>query len=378
MKRKFMRITFLTPGYIWGPSGGIRVVYEYANRLVARGHEVAVVHPRKLKYPPPAADSSANVWLREKVRNFRTLLRPIPIINWQPIDNRVDMQFVPSSGSRHLPDSDVIFATGWTTVQSVLELPPSKGEKCYMIQGYESYHAPKELVDATWRAPLHKMVIAKWLVNLGKELGGSDVSYIPNAIDHTRYRLTQPIEGRARRICMLFSTTQIKGSADGLEALRIVREKYPDLKVTLFGVSRPQDSIPRWAEYHRDPAQEFLINEIYNKSSIYVAPSWTEGSPLPPVEAACCGCAVVATNIGGYTEHIENGVTGLLSPVKDPVALAENICLLLGNEEMRVRLAKTCKQVVSQLNWERSVDLLENFLSEVTRRKKTAWEPIAS
>ena len=131
------------------------------------------------------------------------------------------------------------------------------------------------------------------------------MAYIPNAIDHERYRITQPIEGRRRQISMLFSTTQIKGAADGLKALSIVREKYPDLKVMLFGVSRPQSWIPDWAEYHRNPPQEFLINEIYNKSCIYLAPSWTEGSPLPPAEAACCGCALVATEIGGFKEYVE-------------------------------------------------------------------------
>ena len=98
-------------------------------------------------------------------------LRPTPSIDWQPVDKRVESLFVPDSGLRYVPDGDAIFATGWPTVRSVLELPQTKGEKCYMIQGYESYHAPKDLVDATWRAPLHKVVIAKWLVELGKGLG---------------------------------------------------------------------------------------------------------------------------------------------------------------------------------------------------------------
>jgi glycosyltransferase involved in cell wall biosynthesis len=238
-----------------------------------------------------------------------------------------------------------------------------------LIQGYESYHAAKHLVDDTWRAPLQKVVIAKWLVGLGKELGCGDLTYIPNAINHEIYRLTQPIEGRPRQVSMLFSTTKIKGAADGVEALKIVRERYPDLKVKFFGVSRAQSWIPKWAEYHRNPPQGFLIDEIYNKSSVYLAPSWTEGSPLPPAEAAACGCAVVATNIGGFREYIEDGVSGLLSPPKEPGALAENICRLLENEALRVRLAKACNRYIVSLSWERSANLLEDFLSRVTERR---------
>src|SRR5882724_1868920 len=244
-----MKITFLTPGYNWGPSGGIRVVYEYANRLVFRGHQVAVVHPRQLKYPPPRAGITAATWLRTRLRNARMRMRATPIIDWQPIDKRVEMLFVPDSGPRHVPDGDAIFATGWTTVRSVSEMPQVKGEKCYLIQGYESYHAPKDLVDATWRAPLHKIVVSKWLVELGRELGCPELTYIPNAIDHRRYRILRPIEGRPRQVSMVFSSSQVKGSTDGIEAMRIARERFPDLKVVLFGTSPARSAIPEWAEY---------------------------------------------------------------------------------------------------------------------------------
>ncbi len=362
---RLMRVTFLMPGYVWGPSGGIRVVYEYANRLVSRGHHVTVVHPRRLKCVVPPENETAYQWVRGRVNGFRNLLLK-PSIDWHPLDNRVNLLFVPSSDVRYLPDGDAIFAAGFPTVQSVLECPETKGEKCYLIQGYEAYHAPKELVHATWRSSLHKVVIAKWLVELGNTLGCKNLTYVPNAIDHTRYRLTRPIEGRPRQVAMLFSTAQIKGARDGIEALRMAREKYPDLKVVFFGVSRQQSWIPKWVKYYRNPPQKFLVDQIYNQSSVLLAPSWCEGSPLPPAEAACCGCAVVATDIGGFREYIQHGVTGLLSPAKDSEALAENLCLLLGNEDLRVRLAKACNSFVSGLSWEHSTDLLEHFMLRVT------------
>ncbi len=373
-----MKITFLMPGYNSAPSGGFRVVYEYANRLVSRGHRVAVVQPRRLKYVPASEPLSVGRWIRDSLRNSLKVLTSKAAVNWQPVDPRVELLLVPDSGSRNIPDADAIFATSWHTVQSVLECPEAKGEKCYFIQGYESYHAAKNLVDDTWRAPLHKVVIAKWLVELGKELGCGELPYIPNAINHELYRLTQSIEGRSRQVSMLFSTTQIKGSADGIEALRIVRERYPDLKVVFFGVSRTQSWIPEWVEYHRNPPQGTLINEIYNKSSVYLAPSWTEGSPLPPAEAAACGCAVVATNIGGFREYIEDGVTGLLSPPKEPKALAGNICRLLGNEPLRVRLAKACNNYIASLSWEQSADLLESFLSDVKQHRSADLQRLLS
>lgn len=177
---------------------------------------------------------------------------------------------------------------------------------------------------------------------------------------------------------MLYSAIPIKGAADGLEALGIVRNRYPDIKVVLFGVAgRPAD-LPDWVEYHSDPPQDYLIDEIYNKSMIYLAPSWIEGSSLPPVEAACCGCAIVATDIGGFSEHIDNEVSGLLSPIKDPAGLAKNILRLLDDDSMRVRMAHRAKGAVSNLTWDRSVDLMEDFLSGVVQGKKNSAELVTT
>lgn len=370
-----MRVTFLMTGYVWGPSGGIRVVYEYANRLVSRGHQVTVVHPRRLKFAGPPEKLTVYRRARKTADGLLDLLAK-PSIGWQPIDKRVKLLFVPSSDSRYIPDGDAIFATTWRTVRSVLECPVTKGEKCYLIQGYETYMGHKDLVDATWRSALHKVVIAKWLLDLGKELGSQDMVYIPNAIDHARYRLTQPIESRPRQVAMLYSTVNIKGAADGIKALEVARKQYPDLRVVFFGLNLLRFRIPNWIEYHRNPPQDFIINQIYNKSRIFLTPSWTEGFPLPPAEASCCGCALVATDIGGLREYIQNGVTGLLSPPKDPWALAENLCLLLGNEDLRVRLAKACNSFIAQFSWERSAALLENFIADVLRRKKLARDHV--
>src|SRR5690349_3027334 len=164
-----MRVTFLMPGYMWFPSGGYRVIYEYANRLVARGHNLCVVHPRRLKFL-----SSPKLSLRERLRRARWDLMGLfstPLIDWQPIDRAVDLRFVATSGSCDLPDADALFATSWQTVPSVLASSPTKGEKFYLIQGYETWMGPTDLVHQTWRAPISKVVISRWLLELGKSIG---------------------------------------------------------------------------------------------------------------------------------------------------------------------------------------------------------------
>jgi len=339
------------------------VVYEYANRLVNRGHQVTVVHPLHLKYVP-----RERLDLRGKLRRLVYSAQgwlSKPSLDWLPVDEKVESLFVPSSDSIHIPDGDAIFATSWHTVRSVLECPKAKGEKCYLIQHYEVWQGSKDLVDATWRAPLKKVVIAKWLMEKGAELGCRDMTYIPNAMNHEIYRVTRPIEKRRRRVAMMFSTMQFKGSRDGIKALEIAKRRFPDLEAVFFSTSRRQPWVPEWVEYYRNPEQDFIVNEIFGQSSVFLSPSLAEGWPLPPAEAAACGCAIVSTSNGGVREYIEHGATGLLSPPEDPDALAENICLLLENENLRVRLAKMGNQVVSRLNWDRSVDMFVEFIERV-------------
>ncbi len=368
-----MRITFLMPGYVWSPSGGIRIVYEYANSLAERGHEVTVVHPRGVKPAPVLPRGSLLHWARMKADKLREWVSK-PTIDWQRLDPRVKLLFVPDSGARHIPDADAVFATTWYTVRSVLDFPAAKGEKFYLIQAYETWMGPKEMVDATWRSPLHKIVISKWLLELGKELGCKDLAYIPNAVNREKYRIGNPIEHRQGQVAMLFHAAKIKGAADGIEAVRIVREKYPHLRFVMFGTSRRQSWVPEWAEYYRNPPQGFIVDEIYNKSSIFISPSWTEGFALPPAEAACCGCAIVGTDSGGIREYVQHGVTGLLSSPKDAAALAANICLLLENEELRMTLAKACFDRLAEFTWERSATLLEDHIVHILKEKTTTPE----
>jgi glycosyltransferase involved in cell wall biosynthesis len=357
-----MLINFLMPCYKWTPSGGFRVVYEYANRLVSRGHHVTVVHPRRLKFPPPRSESlTVRAWIRQTRLWMRELVSK-PAIDWHPIDERVNLAFVPSSDAGNIPDGDVLFATGWHTVRSVLECPAEKGAKCYLIQGYETWLGPKELVDDTWRAPLRKVVIARWLLELGRTLGCCDLTYIPNAIDHRRYRITRPIEQRLQQVAMVFSFVPLKGARDGIEALEIAKRKFPGLRVSLFGNSRRASWIPKWMTYEENPPQDRIVQEFYNASSIFLSPSWMEGFPLPPAEAAACGCAIVATDIGGIRDYVQNDITGLLSPPKAPEALAKNLCLLLGNDELRIRLARAANASIRGFNWEQSTDQMEKFM----------------
>ena len=342
-------------------------MYEYANQLVSRGHQVDVVHPRRLCYLPP----SNNVSIRDRIRIARWDLQALvsdPDLSWQKVDPRVRLTFVPNSDPKHIGDGDVLFATAWNTVPSVLRCSRSKGQKCYLIQHYETWMGPKHLVDETWLAPLHKVVVSQWLLEVGTSLGAQDLTQISNGIDHEKYRLIRSIESRPRRVVMMCSSVPFKACQDGIKALEIAKREFPDLAVVLFGSGRRPSWVPRWMPFWRNPPQSRIIEDFYNNSSIVLSSSLAEGFALPPAEAAACGCAIVASDSGGIRDFVEHGYTGLLSPPRDPEALASNLCLMLSNDNLRVRLAAAAKSFVAQLGWKRCADRLEEFLGRVVRQ----------
>lgn len=347
--------------------GGFRVVYEYANHLVSRGHRVTVAHVCRFPHWEKPVPDSIVSRLRSRAAYLRDMFL-VPRVKWQSIDSGVRMLYSAYFNPELLPDADVLFATGLQTVEDVLACPAMKGTKYYLIQGYETWWGSKERVHASWHAPLRKVVISEWLYNIGLELGirPDDMVHIPNGVDPAIFRMTEPIESRTPRIAMLYEPG-LKGGEDGVEAMAIARAKFSSLGAVLFHGSHARPAaLPDWMEYVRNPPQQSLIERIYNKSSIYLCPSWVEGWGLPPAEAMACGCAVVSTDNGGILDYATHLETALLSPPRQPEVLAQNIIKLLGDDGFRRQLANKGHQCIKEFNWERSTNMLENYLLKNT------------
>lgn len=351
-----MRISMLLPGSGHIPIGGFKVVYEYANHLVARGHGVTVVHPAMLETDTPWFDRPKKV-----VRYIQRRIDKSFLPNrWFKLDSRVKILWVPNLKEKFIPDADVIVATAWQTAEWVAGYTIAKGRKYYLIQHDEVWSGPADRVRRTWTLPLGKIVIARWLEDIGRQLGQHSF-YIPNGLDFSRFGLDVPVEDRnPRSVLMLYHDQEWKGSQDGILALSKVRELYPDLKVTMFGVPDGR-KLPSWVEYHRMPDQG-MLRCLYNQSAIFVAPSWSEGWGLPATEAMMCGCALVATDIGGHREFAENNVTALLAEARNPGSLAGAVFQLIEQPDKRSVLARSGNTYIQRFTWERACDLFEDVI----------------
>lgn len=362
---KKLKITFVLPGRGDFPVGGPKVVYEYANHLSRKGHLVSVVHPARSCMRTIGLAGKVMNW----VRYFQILLgKPFRPDRWFKVDPNVNLMCVPSLSAKWLPDADAVIATAWKTVDWVCSYPASKGRGFYFIQHFESWDATDEEVTATWKAPLNKIVIAKWLLNIAKGLG-EDAAYIPNGLNADEFQMdVAPTERDPKSVMMLFHDAEWKGSAQGIEAIMAVKRQEPETKATLFGVPPRPASLPEWIDYYQQPSRTQL-RALYNQAAIFMAPSWAEGWPLPPAEAMLSGAALVATDICGHQEYAYHENTALLSPAKDPQGLANNILRLIHDPAMRICLARQGHDYIQQFTWERATDSFETaLLAENTQK----------
>ena len=354
-----MRTSFVLPTHGIKPIGGYKVVYEYASHLARRGHKVSVVHPQ-IPFPDMPLRVRARGVLAYVTRKLNGSYGPE---SWFQVDPAVRLLWVWSLEERHIPDADVIVSTCWETAEIVARYSTAKGRGYNLIQHWETWSGPEERVRASWKLPLRKIVIASWLRDIAEELGESCV-LIPNGLDFSRFNKDiPPIQRNRAQVMMLYHSYNWKGSADGLAALSAVKREIPDLQVVLFGTPEKPDSLPDWITYHRKPEQRKL-RELYNQAAIFVAPSWTEGWPLPPAEAMMCGTALAATDIGGHREYAIHEQTALLSPPKNPAALAGNILRLIRDDALRMGIAERGNAYIRQFTWDKAADLFEAALRD--------------
>ncbi len=356
-----MRITFVLPHA--GLSGGARVCAIYAEGLHRRGHQVAVVSTPR---PQP-----------ELARKVKSLLRgrgwpkEEPELSWfdgLDVPHRMLERVRPVTDA-DVPDADVVIATYWITGPWVAALAPRKGAKAIFVQGYEA--APwrfEPALDAVWRLPLTKIVVASWLAELARERFGDANAYlVPNSVD--THHFCAPPRGRQPRptLGMLYSTLRAKGADVAVAALERVRARVPELRVIAFSVDRvsAEMPLPAWIEFHYRPPQD-EIPRLYARCDVWLCASRREGFSLPALEAMACRCPVVSTRMGGPADFVEEGVNGFLVDVQDAAALSERLLRILGFEEAQwKRMSDAALATARGYTWDDATALLESALAEI-------------
>ena len=132
-----------------------------------------------------------------------------------------------------------------------------------------------------------------------------------------------------------------KGIVELMEATRIVRERFPDVVVDVVGDldENPsgvgEEEVAGWEAEGLIRRVGFVddVRPFLTKASVFVLPSYREGTSRSTLEALATGRPIISTDAPGCREPVEHGVNGYLVPVRDAQQLAEAMLNCLEHPE---------------------------------------------
>jgi glycosyltransferase involved in cell wall biosynthesis len=348
-------VVFVLPRTSPRPIGALKVIYEHASHLAARGHRVTLVHACQAGGP----DADPHPWFEFRSKGVRSL---------------VVSGLAGHSIRGHF---DVVVATAWQTVAAVQALPARLGRKAYFLQDHESYLLGSEAIRAamtrTFTVPWPLIVNGEPVQRLVETVAGRQCYRIPCVIDTTAFGLDIPIGSAARQLIGFPARTeQAKRTSDAIWALELVRSQMPAgtrPEAWCFG-AYPRTSVPSWITHHPAPSDGEL-RQLYNRTAVFIVSSLHEGFGLPGAEAMACGAALVSTRNGGVNAYATHAESACLCPVGDPQALASATIKLLRDASLRLRIARAGATDVGRQKPGDAADALDAVLNHIASSEGT-------
>lgn len=212
-----------------------------------------------------------------------------------------------------------------------------------------------------------------------------------NGVDSQEFINSDRPQKNKQKIIYVGRISPEKGIHTLLDAFAIVKNTYPNSELEIIGPQKPTPTEflaslsddPKVANlvnftpenYFRDLLKKLSIKDSgvsfigsikhlelvdrYREAAMLINPSLSEAFGMSLVEAMATGIPAIATKVGGMTEIVEDGKTGLLVEADNPQLLAEAIMKLLADDELRKSMGEFGRQkVLTYFCWQKVTDNL--------------------
>jgi glycosyltransferase involved in cell wall biosynthesis len=369
-------------------------------------------------------------WLRQKNLSVRGFWRLSDLVNWiaQPgkmLDIAWGIEDFHYPGSRHLLTltdelPDIIHAHNLHGGYFDLRYLPNLSQKIplvitlhdeWMLSGHCAYTLgcerweggcgscpdltiyPAIKRDATsynWKrkrklyqkSNLYIATPSQWLMERVQRSMMKPVEYrvIPNGVDLKLYypgerlqaRHELGLSGDTKIILSVANQSVFKDNATIMDAVKIISKNEQLKALTIYfvalggNVNETQgmgNIMAQKVRYISDPG---VVARYFQAADIFLHAAKAENFPNTIVESFACGTPVVATDVGGIREQVEDGITGFLTPRGDSGAMAERIVQLIKDDSLRTKMGEKAsdlarekfgldRQVNEYLNWYKEI-----------------------
>lgn len=222
-------------------------------------------------------------------------------------------------------------------------------------------------------SPSHITAISRYLKERAARLGVSEsrISKIPNGVDLTEI---QPLLSHQRakipkRIVSVGRLSWEKGHEYLISAMPIIRAHFGDAHLVIVGSGAEEEKLRNLVRaldlggcvFFRGALPHGRAMSEAATAEIFVGPSLAEGLGIVFLEAQALGVPVVGTYVGGIPDAVENEVTGLLVPPKDPQAIAEAIKRIWSDDELAKRMVAAAKERIKNFSWDKITEQVSSL-----------------
>jgi glycosyltransferase involved in cell wall biosynthesis len=236
---------------------------------------------------------------------------------------------------------------------------------------------------ARLRVPARRLHLLGNGVDLGR-FGGGDGGAVAGGSgrgegDRVRDRVRAEVGAGPETVVVLAVGRLVreKGYVELFAAARELRQRRAGVKVVVAGPEEPSKSdglSPADLALAREAGVVLLgyrpdVEDLYAAADIYVLASHREGFPRSAMEAAAMGLPIVATDIRGCRQVVDDGETGILFPAGDAGALASAIERLATDAPLRTAMAaRAVVKAADEFDQQRVIDLTLRLYGELLGR----------
>ncbi len=341
-KEEKLNIVYLM---VWTKTcGGSKIILEYANRLSKLGHKIKIV----------TYDQKPN---------------------WFPIDEKIEfIKLNPEQKMEdNIPNCDLVVATSWKNIYSAMKA--NVAPVVYFEQGgghiFDIKHLDKrkkEVVEDRIKSVPFIYTVSNYAKDIIKKEYQKDAFVVPNAVDANIFYTKEDEQNNNDTINITTigpEEFEFKHIDNIIQAVSILKEKYSNIVFHWISQSEPKKHFEKAII---NPPQIEIGNTLRD-TDIYICASDYESFGLPVLEAMTCGAAIVTTDNGGISDFVQDKENGLIVKKNSVDDIVKKVEELIKNEEYRKRLAKNASRTAQNFNWNKSVEILEQYYKQISQYK---------
>lgn len=222
--------------------------------------------------------------------------------------------------------------------------------------------------------------IARQLSRLLPEVA-ERTAVIPNAVELPA-EAPRPLPTDPPRILCLGRLIPLKGFDLAIEALASIRDRFPAACMTIAGEGPARSALERLAkDLDLDSRIDFRgwvspsgVPALINEATLVLLPSrGREGLPVTAIQAALMGRPLITTRVGGLTEALVDGVTGLHVEEDDRIGLGEAIARLLSHPAQAAEMGRAARvRALETFSWDAHVEAYDAVYRDLPRVESPA------